>query len=225
MIEKLKTSKNENDFVKNELFLCKFKEKHKEGLQDKNKVKDFDRKCVAIEIENLHLKSEIDSLKNSNEDKIQSIKKLEAEILKLESDQSDSLEFEECEYYGNLMFVNSTFQLDCEFCEYSFNNKNVLKKHITKKHMCTLLTDINKQKSKLLYSLQKLNNEERKSKSIHKCKQPCLIYHERFSITKHKSHQMLEKLMEISYSELGESGSFYEVERKTDLTFINPIVQ
>ena len=117
--------------MKNELFVCKFKEKHKEGLQDRNKVKDFDTKCVAIEIENLHLKSEIDSLKNSNEDKIQSIKKLKAEILELESNQSDYLEYKVCENYGNPIMVNSKFILDCEFCECSFNNKNDLKKHIS----------------------------------------------------------------------------------------------
>ena len=116
--------------MKNELFVCKFKEKHKEGLQDRNKVKDFDTKCVAIEIENLHLKSEIDGLKKSNEEKLISIKKLEAELLELESNQSDSLEFEECEDH---IMVKSTTQLDCEFCEYSLSNKKDLEKHIYEK--------------------------------------------------------------------------------------------
>ena len=208
--------------MKNELFVCKFKEKHKEGLQDRNKVKDFDTKYVAIDIENLHLKSEIDGLKKSNEEKLKSIKKLEAELLELESNQSDSLEFEECE--DNIM-VKSTAQLECEFYEYSLCNKKDLEKHISEKHLSTLLTDINKQKSKLFYSLQKLNNKERKSRSIHKCKQPCLIYHQRFSFTKHKSQQMLEKLMEISYPELEESRRFDEDECITNLTFLNPSVQ
>ena len=75
MIKHLTKSKSENDLIKTELFKCKFKEKHKEGYEDFNKSKDFDRKCVAIEIENLHMKSEIDQLRKLNEEKVISIKK------------------------------------------------------------------------------------------------------------------------------------------------------
>ena len=62
IVEKLKTIKEENDSIKHELYECKFKEKHIEGIKDKNKIKDFDRKCVAVEIENLHLKNEIEQI-------------------------------------------------------------------------------------------------------------------------------------------------------------------
>ena len=55
IVEHLKKSKSENDHMKTELFKCKFKEKHVEGYQDLNKVIEYDRKCVAIQIENLHM--------------------------------------------------------------------------------------------------------------------------------------------------------------------------
>ena len=44
---------DENESLKQELYQCKFKEKHIEGSRNKNKKKDYDEKCVRLEIENL----------------------------------------------------------------------------------------------------------------------------------------------------------------------------
>ena len=222
IVEHLKKSKSENDHMKTELFKCKFKEKHVEGYRDLNKVIEYDRKCVAIQIENLHMKSEIDHLRKSNDEKIKSIENLEKEISELENKESDLLEYEDEEICGQPILRESCVLLKCDFCEHSFHNKNMLKKHITYEHERKLLEKINFQKSNLVCSLSKVQWKERKSQNIHKCKQPCLIYHARFSYVKLKSQQILERMLKIRNSVWMECD--VNDEKETDTTFHNPSV-
>ena len=73
----------ENEALKNELFKCKFKEKHKFGSQDKNKKKDYDKKCVDLEVKNIKLKDDIEMLQSCKVERFHQIQSFEKEILEL----------------------------------------------------------------------------------------------------------------------------------------------
>ena len=80
MIEHLKIIRNEDKSIKSELFKCKYTKSHCEESQEFRKVGNYDKKCIAVEMEHLHLKSETDKLKIANKEKTEAIKKLEMDI-------------------------------------------------------------------------------------------------------------------------------------------------
>ena len=64
---------DENEALKEELFKCKFKEKHTEGSRNLNKKKEYDDRCVKMGIENLRLKQDIDMLASCNRERFAKI--------------------------------------------------------------------------------------------------------------------------------------------------------
>ena len=151
-----------------------------------------------------------------------SIKIPKEEISALENNDSDSLEFEDEEIIGPPILKESSFLFECEFCEHSFHSKNMLKKHITDVHEKRLLSKINLQKCKLLCSISKVQMKERVSQTIHNCKQPCLIYHARFSFVKQKSQEIFERMLNFG-STIWRECDLNDV-KETDITFHNPSV-
>ena len=137
MIEHLKVMKNENEIIKSELFKCKYKKSHCEDSKEFRKAGNCDKKCIAVEIENLHLKSEIHNLKVSNQEKVGAIQKLEREMSDSDSSSSDSLEYddEDLEKNSRPLLGDASLVVKCEFCKYSFGTKYYLKNHIAKDHL------------------------------------------------------------------------------------------
>ena len=119
--EELDHIEGENETLKNELFKCKFKEKHKRGSQDKNRKKDYDKKCVELQVQNIKLKEDIEMLSSSNVERFEQIKSLEKEILELK-ENGDTRQTPRS-------FINdSRLQHKCEFCDNAFISMTVLKK-------------------------------------------------------------------------------------------------
>ena len=164
--KELKEAKEKNELLKNELYKCKFKEKHIEGSQDKIKRKDYDKKCVALEISNLHLMDEIEKLKMSNEEKVKSIRKLEAEIESLEQEFEVMSESDDAEERPPA--PDTLISYGCDFFELKFNSKASLKRHIVEEHEVNILSQINSQKSNLFSSLQRLQKKEIKLQHVHR---------------------------------------------------------
>ena len=147
---------DENEALKEEIFKCKFKEKHIEGSRNLNKKKEYDEKCVKIELENIKLKQDIEMLSSCNIERFDEINILKKEIDDLKTKVKSSQLVQ-----SKTVLKEPEFTLKCDFCEYQFPSKSHLKKHLLKDHEIKAKNKTSQQMSNLLQDINKLQQNER----------------------------------------------------------------
>ena len=198
----------ENETIKQELYKCKFKEKHIEGSRNQNKKRDYDEKCVTLELENLKLKETNEMLASCNRERFEAINNLEQETKKLKS---------QIEKTEKTILKEGVKMCECELCGKQFQSKTTLKLHIVKDHEMKVANKLQNQKMKILNDIEKIRKLDIKEEKQHKCLGFCLINHFRFRYIKSKGQKLFERMLEITVD---------HTENKSSLesTFNNPSV-
>ena len=184
---------DENEALKEELFKCKFKEKHIEGSRNLNKKSNYDDKCVKIGIENVRLKQDIEMLASCNRERYNQINDLQEEIHKLKG------KVEDFRKAGKKPILRENEKLhNCDFCELVFTNKSLFKLHLVKDHEIIANSRINMQRLTLMQNIQKLKMTEQTQEKEHYCKGFCLIDHSRFKYIRSKAEVFSSNLLELN---------------------------